>query len=172
MINTIAQYMTALPSSHAESALTPVLTALGDRLSSQTINTAALRIKGGAASAIVQTNAASVYVANGKLVIKASATDLPALVGTVTNATFNVFAFFVNSAGTLSTSMGIAGSTLAKVQFPPIPERSAMIGFIIIVPTGTGNFVGGTTALDDGTVVPNVVFCNTIGAFDPSVILS
>jgi hypothetical protein len=44
-----------------------------------------------------------------------------------------------------------------------------MIGFVIINPTGTGPFVGGTTALDDATVVPNAVFVNVTGAFDPSI---
>lgn len=41
---------------------------------------------------------------------------------------------------------------------------------MIINPTGTGDFVGGTTALDDATVVPNAVYLNgNIGPFDPSV---
>lgn len=169
---TIQQLVNAIPDPNTETALTPILRALGDRLSSQTINTAALRIKGGSASPIVQTNAVSAYVVNGHLVAKASATDLPALVGTVTNATFNVFAFFIDQAGTLTSSMGIAGSTLFRVVFPSIPEGKAVIGYVTINPTGTGNFVGGTTALDDATVVPNAVFCNTLGAFDPTVIVS
>jgi hypothetical protein len=128
-----------------------------------------LRIKGGSASPTVQTNATYYGVANGKLVTKASATDMPALSGTVTNATFNVFCFFINSAGTVTSAMGIAGSTLAAVTFPQIPQGSAMIGFVVINPTGTGNFTGGTTNLDDATVVPNAAFINTLGAFDPSI---
>ena len=166
---TITQYIAGLPSGRAH--LTPVLRALGDRLSSQTITSAALRIKGGSASATVQTNAASLYACGGKLVSKATALDLPALVGTVANGTFNVFAFFIDATGTFTTAAGIAASTLAGVQFPTIPERSAVVGFVVINPTGTGNFVGGTTALDDATVVPNAVFANTLGAFDPTVLL-
>jgi hypothetical protein len=42
-----------------------------------------------------------------------------------------------------------------------------MVGFLIIHPSGTGNFVGGTTALDDATVVPNAVYVSPTGAFDP-----
>jgi hypothetical protein len=166
---TISQYLAGLTS--GRHALAPILRAIGDRLSSQTINPAALRIKGGAASATVQTNAASLYVANGKLVSKATALDLPALVGTVANGTFNVFAFFIDATGTFTTAMGLPASTLAGVQFPTIPERSAVVGFVVINPTGTGNFVGGTTALDDATVVPNAVFANTTGAFDPTVLV-
>lgn len=166
---TISQYLAGLPT--GRTALSPILRALGDRLSSQTINSAALRIKGGSASAIVQTNAASLYACGGKIVAKATAQDMPALVGTVVNATFNVFAFFIDATGTFTSVMGIAASTLAGVQFPSIPERSAVVGFVVINPTGTGNFVGGTTALDDATVVPNAVFANTLGAFDPSVLV-
>jgi hypothetical protein len=36
-----------------------------------------------------------------------------------------------------------------------------MIGFVIVNPTGTGDFVGGTTDLDDATVAPNAVYVNT-----------
>jgi hypothetical protein len=34
-------------------------------------------------------------------------------------------------------------------------------------PTGTGNFVGGTTALDDGTVVPNAEYYDFVGSALP-----
>lgn len=170
MQSTIQQQLNAISDPLTESALSPVLRGIGDRVSSQTINSAALRIKGGSASPIVQTNAVSVYVVNGKLVTKATTTDLPALVGTVTNAKFNVFAFFIDQAGTMTSAMGIEGSTLNAVRFPSIPENKAVIGFVIINPTGTGNFVGGTTNLDAATEVPNAVFCNTLGAFDPSVV--
>ena len=47
----------------------------------------------------------------------------------------------------------------------------ALIGFVVINPTGTGNFVGGTTPLDDATVVPNAAYVNTTEGFDPTVIL-
>jgi hypothetical protein len=167
----ISQYLAGIPAERIQAALIPILNALGDRLSSQTLTSGALRIKGGSASALAQTNAAYYGIANGKLVTKATTTDMAALSGTVTNAKYNVFCFFINSAGTLSTSMGIQAGTLANVTFPPIPQGSAMIGFVIINPTGTGDFVGGTTVLDDGTVTPNAVFVNTVGAFDPSIAL-
>jgi len=47
-----------------------------------------------------------------------------------------------------------------------------MIGFAIINPTGTGNFVGGTTPLDDATVVPNAVYIDTPYPLDPVNMLS
>jgi hypothetical protein len=171
MENTISQWLAGVPAESQRIAFRRVLGAIGDRLSSQTLTSAALRIKGGSASAVVQSNAVYVGCASGVLVTKATTTDMAALVGTVVNATFNVFAHFIDKAGTLTTAMGLPGATLAAVKLPPIPEGKALIGFVIINPTGTGNFVGGTTALDDATVVPNAVFVNTVGAFDPTVLV-
>ena len=91
---------------------------------------------------------------------------MPALSGTVSNAAFNVFVFTVDSGGTLATYMGVEGAALINVVFPTIPIDEVVIGFVIINPTGTGDFVGGTTALDDGTVVPNAVYVNTVVPFD------
>jgi hypothetical protein len=142
------------------------LTFLRDRVRSRTLSTGGLAIKAGG-SAVVKAASAVVYAAAGTLVRKAANTDMAALAGTVTNAKFNVFAFFGDSAGTLTTSMGTEGATLAAVVFPTVPANKALLGFVIINPTGTGNFVGGTTALDDATVVPNAVYVDCLGAFDP-----
>lgn len=170
MQETITQSLAGMMSELARRAIGVPLRAIGARMSSQTMKVAALRIKGGSASPTVQTNAASVYFANGKLVTKPTATDMPALVGTVTNATFNVFAFFIDSAGTVTVAMGIAAPTLARVTFPQIAESRACIGFVIINPTGTGDFVGGTTALDDATVTPNAVIVDATAPFEPTIL--
>jgi len=169
MQETITQSVAGMAGEMNRKAVRVPLKAIGDRLSSQTLTSAGLRIKGGSASAIVQAHTVIYATAKGVLVTKAADTDMAALSGTVTNAKFNVFCHFIDSAGNLTTAMGIEGATLGAVQFPPIPEQKAMIGFVIINPTGTGNFVGGTTALDDATVVPNAVFVNVQGAFDPSI---
>lgn len=170
MIGTITQQLAAIATSGDKTALLNVLSYIGDRFSSQSLSSAALAIKTGG-SAIVKTGAAFYGLASGKLVYKASSTDMAALSGTVTNAKFNVFAFFIDSAGTLTSAMGIEGATLAAVTFPPIPTGKACIGFVVINPTGTGNFVGGTTPLDDATVVPNAAYINTLGAFAPTVLV-
>lgn len=129
-------------------------------------NTGGLAIKAGG-SALAKTVNAVKGIINGNLFTKAAA-DMAALAGTVTNAKFNVFCFFVNAAGTLSTAMGTEGDTLADVVFPDYDNTTkAMIGFVVINPTGTGNFVGGTTALDDATVAPNAVYHDTVGVMDP-----
>ncbi|HEY1757953.1 MAG TPA: hypothetical protein VGG72_21465 [Bryobacteraceae bacterium] len=111
----------------------------------------------GSASTLVKTTNAAYLLVDG-VIVKLAAADLTALVGTVVNATFNVFVFTVNAAGTVKVYMGTAGSTLAGVVFPTTLDGESVLGFIIVNPTGTGNFVGGTTALDDGTVAPNVVY--------------
>lgn len=132
----------------------------------QSLVDANLRIKGGTASALAESQAAAYYVVNSRLATKAAA-DMAALSGTVTNAAFNVFVFEVQLDGTLGTRMGTEGATLAAVEFPPLMRDRAILGFVIINPTGTGDFVGGTTNLDDGTVVPNAVFVDTPFSFAP-----
>lgn len=149
--------------------LRPILNALADRLSSQALGSAGLAIKAGG-GVLVKAGTAVSAIASGVPLRIAVNTDMAALSGTVTNAKFNVFAFFVDSAGTLTSAMGIEGATLAAVTFPPTPAGKAMLGFITINPTGTGNFVGNTTALDDATVVPTAVYVNTQGAVDPNVL--
>lgn len=126
-----------------------------------------LAIKTGG-SALAKTAATAYFMIDGKVASKAAA-DMAALAGTVTNAKFNVFVFTVNAAGTLKTTMGTEAATLAAVTFPAITDGEVALGFVIINPTGTGNFVGGTTALDDATVAPNAVYVNTLGGFLPEL---
>lgn len=121
----------------------------------------------GSASALAKTAATIHYLIDGQVYSKAAA-DCAALSGTVTNATFNVFVFTVNAAGTFHTYMGTGASTLGGVVFPNVPDGEVTVGFVVINPTGTGNFVGGTTALDDATVVPNAVYVNTVESFHPA----
>lgn len=170
MLGTIRQWLAGVGDHATRKAIDHVVTPIGDRISTQSLSSAGLVIKAGG-SAIVKTGASAYYASVlGRLVTKGAATDMAALSGTVTNAKFNVFCFFIDAAGTLTSAMGIEGATLAAVVFPPIPEGKAMIGFVIINPTGTGNFVGGTTALDDVTVVPNAAYVNVQGPFDPTVL--
>ncbi len=172
MLNTIRQYINSMVSSHDRGAVSAMVRPLADRFSTQSLATAGLVITATTGKKVPKVGAADYYgIANGILQLIAAATDMPALSGTVTNATYNVFCFYVDSAGATTSAMGSAGATLGAVRFPIPPEQKALIGFIIINPTGTGNFVGNTTALDDGTVVPNTVYVSPIGPFDPSVLL-
>jgi hypothetical protein len=101
----------------------------------------------------------------------AAATDTAAFVGTVTNAKFNAFVHTVSIAAdgtkTHHTRIGTEGAARGTIVFPAIPDGEAIYGITEINPTGTGDFVGGTTALDDATVVPSAVFVSIVGAVPP-----
>ncbi len=153
----------------ADQALRNVLLELQGAAVDTLMSTAGLAIKAGASAIVKAATLAKAFV-NGVLVSIAANTDMAALAGTVTNAKFNVYVFSISSAGTITTQMGTEGATLASVVFPTIPTDNAVIGFVIINPTGTGNFVGGTTALDDATVVPNAVYVNTPFPWNPNAI--
>lgn len=171
MLASITQYLDGMPNEGVRTAVAVPLKEIADTISSQTNVSAALRISGGASSPLVQTNATSYGIAMGKLWTIASATNLPALVGTIVNGQYNIFMLTIDSTGTQKTVLGAPGATLAQVGFPPgVIIGVAVLGYVIIHPTGTGNFVGGTTNLDDATVVPNAVFINTLGPFDPTIL--
>lgn len=142
---------------------------LAAKVATSVLNTGGLALKAGASPLAKTVN--TIYVAVGNAIISKAAGDMAALSGTVTNAAFNIFAFTIDSAGDLTTTMGTEGASLATVVFPTIPSGEACIGFVIVNPTGTGDFVGGTTALDDGTVVPNAVYVNTPFPFDPNLVV-
>ena len=133
------------------------------------LSTGGLAIKAGGGVLVKAATLCKAFI-NGVLLSIAANTDMAALAGTVTNAKFNVFVFSTKSDGTLSSQMGTEAATLGAVVFPTIPADSAVIGFIIVNPTGTGNFVGGTTALDDATVVPNIVYVNTPFPWNPNAL--
>jgi hypothetical protein len=171
MFDSIRQILAPVPDTATKAALDTLIGYLADRLNSVSLSNAGLVIKAGS-SALIKNGTAWYGIADGKLITKAANTDMAALSGTVANATFNVFAFFVTSAGTLSTVMGTAATTLAGVKVPQKPTGSALIGYVIINPTGTGDFVGGTTAIDDGTVVPGALYINVIGAADSTFLLT
>lgn len=168
---TLSQLLESIPAQTVQWAIRKAFLPLWDRQTSRMISSAGLVIHG-AASTLAKTGGTVCYaVANAQLQKIAASTDMPALVGTVTNATFNVYSFFIDSGGTVTSAMGTGGATLAAVKFPQVPTQKAFIGFIIINPTGTGDFVGGTTALDDGTVVPNAVYQSLVAGFDPYALI-
>ena len=169
MLDTVTRYLSHLGSSSDARNLGHILRGVARRVSCQMLNSAGLVIKAGA-SALVKTGAsASHAMVQGVLRSIAASTDMAALAGTVTNAKFNVFVYYIDASGTLTSQMGTEGATLAAVVFPATPPAVTVVGFSIINPTGAGNFVGGTTAFDDGTVVPTAVHVSVVGGFDPSI---
>src|SRR5229473_6931217 len=108
-------------------------------------NSGALAIHG-SASALAKFVNTLKYMVDGVYCSKAAA-DCAALAGTVTNAKFNVFVFSIDASGNLTTTAGTQATTRAGVVFPTLTDGQIAIGFVEINPTGTGDFVGGTTVL-------------------------
>lgn len=162
---TVSQYLSGIPDNTMERAVLAPMQAIADRMSSQATSTAGLVIKAGA-STLAKTGAVAFQgVANGKPVAIAASTDMPALVGSITAASFNVFCFFIDSASVVTVAMGKEGTTLQKVTFPPFPVGKALVGYLIV--TYASTFVGGTTALDTATTN----YVSPVGAFDPTILL-
>lgn len=170
MQDTFTHYINALVPESNRKWERFMLNPLADRMSSQNVTSAGLAIKAGG-SALVKGASAFNGIVKGRLYTKVANTDMAALAGTVVNATFNIWVFYVDSSGVLTSALGNAGATLGAVTFPEPPVGQAIIGLVIINPTGTGNFVGGTTALDDATVVPNAVYINFTGGLDATALI-
>lgn len=163
MQHSISQYLEGIPNTEIQNAIRPVLNAIGDRVSTQSLTSAGLVIKAGG-GVLAKTGASAYYgVVKGKIVTVGAGVDMPALSGTITAGKYNVFCFFIDSASTVTSVKGIEGAAIGNVVFPSIPEGKAMIGFLLI--TYASTFTGGTTALDTATTV----YVNTVGAFDPSI---
>lgn len=142
---------------------------LGGQTGSYSAISAGLVIKAGA-SALVKAANAIVPSLRMSVGIPAATTtaanlDMAALAGATANLAFAIYVFRVAGDGTTVTSAKSAdAASLALVVWPAAGTALlATLGFVVINPTGTGGFVGGTTALDDATVVPNAKYYNLVG---------
>ena len=164
MQDTLTRYIGTMAASNDANALRPVFEPLVDRYSSQPLASAGLVISSTATKAKIGATAFHA-VTKGRLVTIAAGTDMPALVGSITAASFNVFCFFIDSDSTVTVAMGTEATTRVDVTFPPFPKEESLVGFLIV--TYSSTFVGGTTALSTATTQ----FISPIGAFDPSVLI-
>lgn len=172
MANPLSQRLNGIGSARDKFILAQALTPLYDEMSSQTLTSAGLVITGAGGTTAKTGAVATTAVIKGRLSSIAAGTSMAALSGSVTNGRFNVYAFYLLPNGTTISAMGTEATTLGGVIFPPVPTQTSTLGFLIVNPTGTGPFVGGTTPLDSAGVVPNAQYISIIGAFEPSATLS
>lgn len=133
------------------------------------LTSAGLAIGSGSKKKVLIAN--TVYASiDGALVKKTTAEITLTTANNVANAKFNVIVLSMDASGTVTPTNGTEAATLGAVVFPEVPEDEVVLGFVIINPTGTGGFVGGTTDLDDGTVAPNAVYINTIAPFNMNIL--
>lgn len=150
----------------SDQGLRTVIGTIQSVLVDQIFNSGALAI--GSSSKPKVKIVSTVYALIGAVVVKKTTAEV-VISGTVTNAKFNVYVLSMDAAGTVTATMGTEGATLGAVVLPATPTGNVVLGFVIVNPTGTGSFVGGTTDLDDATVVPNAVYVNTVGPFQPNL---
>lgn len=120
---------------------------------------AGLVIKAGGSPTVKAANAFSV-IAAGVVQTKTAATDMAALVGTLATAKAALWAFYIDSAGTLTSSTKTADAANANAALalkPAVPSGKVEIGYIIVANATGSNFVGGTTALDAANVTTTYV---------------
>ena len=165
MYATIQQWLEHIAIATTRWCLLQILGPIGARLSAVSHTSAGLAITSGGATTAKTGATAWAGTANGILVSIAASTNMPALVGSITAASFNVFCFFIDSAGVVTSVMGTESTTLAGVVFPHFPREKALIGYLIV--TYASTFVGGTTPLDTATTI----YVNTVGAADPSILV-
>lgn len=136
---------------------------IGDLNYSVPTNNPSMAIKAGASALAKSVNVFGSLVIGVPSTATAANLDTAALSGTVANAKFGIYLFRVAADGTTVTSLKSADAdTQAAIIWPTGSTTLITYGFVLINPTGTGGFVGGTTALDDATVVPNAKYYNII----------
>lgn len=125
----------------------------------------------GASSAVVKSTAPIFALVGGAPVRKAPA-DLSALAGTLATGKSALWAFYIDASGTITTSAKTADAAThdaALALMPAVPAGKAMFGFIVVDNATGSGFVGGTTALDTGSLT--VTYYDVTGAAIPLLAL-
>ena len=120
----------------------------------------------GSAAAKVKSTATINHLVDGVFYTKGATDDFWVLTGfDCTNAQFNKCLLCIDSSAAMQIVAGTEGASAGAVVLGAIPASYSVVGMVLVNPTGTGDFTGGTTDLNDGTVVPNAVYTDL--AFHP-----
>jgi hypothetical protein len=152
-------------------ALQADVTALSTALNTSIIIPATLAIKAGS-SAIVKTSTLLVAKVDGTAVSKAANTDMSAIAGTIADGSAAAWDFYIDDAGTITTSAKTADAASAAdalALLPAVPAGQVRIGSVAVATAGA-TFVGGTTALDAGTATATYYNASTAAAFTDGVL--
>lgn len=123
------------------------------------LSSATLVIKAGGGT-VPKASTAFAAIAAGVVQVKAADTDMSVIAGTLATAKAALWAFYIDSAGTITTSTKTADAANAAAALklkPAVPANKVEIGYIIVANATGSNFVGGTTALDAANVTTTYV---------------
>ena len=162
MQDTLNRYLGQLSSHIDRAAFKAILEPIVDSLSCQSMISATI-VPGAGLVTTAMGGTSWRGLAKGIPVTIAAATVMPALVGTIAQNTFNVYAYYIDSAGVVTSQMGTAGATLADMKFPVRPAGKTLVGASQFNPTSAA-FIGGTTLTDAANT--NHVGLNVLGAID------
>lgn len=127
------------------------------------ISKATLAIKAAEGTVPKSTSAIRVLV-SGVFQAKAANTDMSVIAGTLATAKSALWAFYIDSAGTITTSTKTADAATpaaALLLKPAVPDNKVELGYIIVANASGSNFTGGTTALD-ATGVTTTYYSNPV----------
>ncbi len=125
---------------------------------------------GGLAIATLKTHVKSIntinYVVDGVFYSVSATDDKWNLSGfNCTNGNYNKCLLCFDSSNAAQITAGTEAASANGVILPSVPATYSVVGMLQVHPTGTGNFTGSTTDLDDATVVPNATLTDL--AFHP-----
>lgn len=146
------------------------MVALSTALNTSIIIPVALVIKAGS-SAIVKSSALFVVKVGGTAVSKAANTDMSAIAGTIADGFAAAWDFYIDAAGTITTSAktaDAASAAAALALLPAVPTNKVRIGSLAVATAGA-TFVGGTTALDAGTATATYYNASTAAVFTAGI---
>lgn len=119
---------------------------------------------GGGAKQTAQATKPFMANVGGTLVFKAAATAMSAITGNIATGKFGLWAWYIDSAGTITTSAKTADADTAAAAFalmPAVPSGLVQLGAMIVT-NSAAQFTGGTTALDAANTT--VIYIDAIGA--------